>query len=307
MGIQHWICRLILICCLTAGATIVFGQNMDNPFELKERIKEQQAKEKDQEAEEEQQVDYSNPFEVDHNKKETEGVSFQFPAIENLPEVEKTGPVSHLFIGFIILLLLLLIAFLNTAYSNELRNILKAFSNENILKLQLRQNTATVKLSSTILYFIYVVIIGVFFFYIGNHFGFMPDGNWMLLLCIVLTGLLTAGRFLLLSLLGNIFPFHKELRQYAYTITIFDFVVGIILVPIVIFFAFSPKDISQYFIYIGLAIIGLIYLYRSFRGLQIANKYLFLHKFHFFLYLCTVEIAPLAILVKLITSWGTMI
>ncbi len=282
------------------------GQTTDNPFELNDPTKKAKAKERAEETKE-QDIDYSNPFEVKHGAQESGGVSFQLPTIDDLPEVEETGPVSHLFLGFIFLLVMVAIAFINTAYSNELKNVFKAFSNENILKLQFRQNNSTVKLSSTILYFIYVVTIGIFLFYVGNYFDLMPKGKWMLLLCIVLGGLLTAGRFLVLSLIGNVFPFHKEIRLYAYTITIFDFVIGLLLVPIVLFFVFSPESINHYFMYTGLLFMAIIYLYRSFRGFQIANKYLILNKFHFFLYLCTVEIAPFVILIKLITSWGTMI
>jgi len=287
---------------------VLFSQNTDNPFELKERFKEVgESSSEATEKEDTETIDYSNPLEVKHGVKKSEGVSFQFPAIEDLPEVETTGPVSHLFVGIIFLLVFLLIAFLNTAYSNELQHVLKAFSNDNILKLQLRQNNATVKLSSALLYLIYIITIGTFFFYAGNYYSLMPDGIWMLLLCIVSTGILTAGRFLVLSLISNIFPFHKEIKHYAYTITIFDFVIGLILVPVVLFFAFSPESISEYFMYIGLAILLLAYIYRSLRGLKIANKYIMQHKFHFFLYLCTVEIAPMVLLIKLIVSWGTII
>ena len=36
------------------------------------------------------------------------------------------------------------------------------------------------------------------------------------------------------------------------------------------------------------------------RGLFLASKYLSFHKFHFFMYLCTVEIAPVLVVVKLL-------
>ena len=45
---------------------------------------------------------------------------------------------------------------------------------------------------------------------------------------------------------------------------------------------------------------GLTYIFRSLRGLFVAGRFLAFHKFHFLLYICTVEIAPVLILIKLI-------
>jgi hypothetical protein len=47
-----------------------------------------------------------------------------------------------------------------------------------------------------------------------------------------------------------------------------------------------------------LILIILFYISRQLRGLFIAMPYIFSYKFHFLLYLCTIEIAPLAVLYK---------
>jgi len=38
------------------------------------------------------------------------------------------------------------------------------------------------------------------------------------------------------------------------------------------------------------------------RGLLLANKFVLFHKFHFLLYICIVEIAPVVLVLKLIFS-----
>jgi hypothetical protein len=52
----------------------------------------------------------------------------------------------------------------------------------------------------------------------------------------------------------------------------------------------------------GIGLLGLIYLFRSLRGLFVGARFLAFHKLHFLLYLCAVEIAPVAIAIKWILT-----
>jgi hypothetical protein len=70
------------------------------------------------------------------------------------------------------------------------------------------------------------------------------------------------------------------------------------LLPINIFIAYSPESLKEIFIYCAFGIIALVYLVRSLRSLSVASPFLMTDQFHFLLYLCAVEIAPIMILVK---------
>jgi hypothetical protein len=107
-------------------------------------------------------------------------------------------------------------------------------------------------------------------------------------------------KHLLLQIVGFVFPVKKEISAYNFTIIIFNIVLGFVIVPAIFFTAYAPAAIREYVIFGTAGVIALTYLFRGLRGLFIANRFLAWHKFHFLLYLCAVEIAPLLIVVKLL-------
>jgi hypothetical protein len=70
------------------------------------------------------------------------------------------------------------------------------------------------------------------------------------------------------------------------------------LVPFNFLVAFA-RSYADFMVYWTLSLAGIFYLYRSMRAIVIGKKFLSRNLFHFLLYLCTVEIAPVVILVKL--------
>ena len=128
-------------------------------------------------------------------------------------------------------------------------------------------------------------------------------GNLILLACILFVGVLYLVRHSVMRLFEIAFPVEKEVRQYDFTIVIFNIFLGLLLFPVNAVAAFSGPGTSAVFIYLGIGLVILIYVFRQLRGLFIGLEFLLHNKFHFFLYLCTVEIAPLLILGKFILSY----
>ena len=115
--------------------------------------------------------------------------------------------------------------------------------------------------------------------------------------------LIFIGKHLLLFIVGYIFPIQKELGLYNFTIMVFGIISGLLLLPINIVIAYVPMEIGKVVVYLSLGAIIAIYLFRIIRGLSIGSKYLVLHKFHFFIYLCTVEILPVIVLLKILDNY----
>ena len=103
----------------------------------------------------------------------------------------------------------------------------------------------------------------------------------------------------MLRIFGSVFPVAKEVKLYNFTIIIFNIVLGVLFVPLSLFLAYGPDNLMIGVLYLTGVIVLLTYLYRSIRALLIGGKFLSFHKFHFFMYLCTAELAPLALVIKL--------
>ena len=202
-------------------------------------------------------------------------------------------------------LLMSLLAFLSFALASKQGVIGKAwrgFLNDNALTIA--QKEAARLTGSTPYYLLYVSFLlnaGAFIFLIARYFDQKTFNNLgFLLVCMLLScGLFLSKHFLLL-LVRWLFPVDKEIRRYNFLIIIFNCILGLFLVPFNFLVAFVDQY-ADFMVFWTMALAGIFYLYRSIRALGIGQKFLSGNLFHFLLYLCTVEIAPVFILVKLAT------
>ena len=191
-----------------------------------------------------------------------------------------------------------------TISSNKsvVNNILRAVLNDNYLNLIYREQKKLGAFHYYILYFVFVVNAGLFLYFLLSRMVFVPTTP-LLWKCVLLIAVAYAIRHIFMSYLANVYPFKKELEQYSFTILIFNVFLGVVLLPINVFIAFSPPAISTFFLYAGLIFALIVYVFRQLRGVFIGSRLLFNNKFYFLLYLCAVEIAPVLLLVKYIGAY----
>lgn len=216
------------------------------------------------------------------------------------PKVPKKYSASFLF--GLLLGVLILLAFTSTVYRYYIDKIFRAFFNQNILTHLHREHGGPNLIPFLMLYAIFIVVAGVFVYlsiaYFGGGTPLAPTWRWVLY-CIGGVMAIVLAKHATIGFLALVSPAWRELRFYNFNIAIFHQVIGLTLLPLVLALAFAPSNLTSALIYIGLALMVLAYLFLYFRGLLIGSKYLVFNKFHFFVYLCTVEIAPAFILAKL--------
>lgn len=100
---------------------------------------------------------------------------------------------------------------------------------------------------------------------------------------------------------GYLFQNSKATSDYIMTIFLFSNTLGLFLLPIVICLAFVRNVSPLVFIYSGIFVVVAFLFIRFVRGLNIWRSGLKASPFYLFVYLCTQEILPLFILIKLAT------
>jgi hypothetical protein len=200
--------------------------------------------------------------------------------------------------------LLALLTILVTIFRPVYQRAYRGFLNENMLNQIHRESQGSGPLPYFILYGLFLLNAGTFVFLISRHFGAMLPGSlWQgWLMCTGAVSILLIAKHLLLAFLGAVFPIEKETASYSFTMLVFGILLGLLLAPANVFIAYGPAEFTRPAVMTTFGVIGLIYAFRSLRGLFIANNFLASNKFHFFLYLCTVEITPVLVLVKLIQN-----
>jgi len=299
----------LLILLYTAS---LFGQGSKNPFDLqyKEPISNEIIRDSLETNRESPlntatrtQVKSTNPFDIINETPVVASPSrLQNPENTVINKKESKRHIGFLF--WVFFGLLLVFSSIYGISRTRLGQVYNSFLNENFLRQAHRYNQGNFSLVYLLLYILAIINIAIFVYLMGIHFGAnLPDTFLFLLQLIGLVLLLFGGKHLILWLMGAIFPVNKEISLYSFTMMVFGILLGIFLFLLNITIAYAPNTIARLSVYLALGAIIAIYLFRIVRGLSIGSKHLVLHKFHFFIYLCTVEILPGIILLKVIRNY----
>jgi len=210
------------------------------------------------------------------------------------------------FLFITVLVMLIVLTLLFTLFRSVIGKAWQGFLNANILNQLYRERSLVTTVPYLILYVLFFLNAGIFAMLLAKYYNIpIASSNiGALSLCVGGIGAFFLMRHALLNLVGLIFPIDKETGVYGFSLTIFNIIMGLLLVPMILFVAYSPDALAKTLIPVFLFLLAGMYLYLLLRGLLIANRYVLLHKFHFLLYICAIEIAPLVIVVKWLISGG---
>ncbi len=272
--------------------------------------------------------DAGNPFELIHRLPKTAGIAagidvFANPfnmvahripiAAESVAKnatkvfnpfavLPRGGSLPNAVLFSVLLVIFCLLTFSVASNRTSVGRAWAGFLNDNSLNLAQREASGLV--GSTPYYMLYLNFLlnaGVFVFLVTRIFqGDNFNNLGFLLICI--GGAFFAFLFKHVMLNGVSFLFSKEqeARRYNFLIIIFKCVLGLFLVPFNFLIAFAEKsDYKSLLAFWMLGLVLIFYMYRALRSTSIGIKFLSSSPFHFLLYLCTVEIAPVLLLVKL--------
>jgi hypothetical protein len=300
-----------LVSLLLLLGNLGFGQSTTNPFELRPRLPEPTEVAPVMAADEPRLV---NPFEL-RPRLESRIPDSAPPAIQVALRPDKSTaatvdrlPTGNEAIGgplFLVNALILLLTTLLLIVSKRyVGRITRGLWNEEIMRGLYRDRTAGYFGQFLAGYSLYLMSASLFVYLLGRYGGLIEgDLFWQPLAQIgaAVTGLIVL-RHLVLSIMGHIFPLQAETSQYSFCIMIFGIAAGLLLIPANLLIAYAPAELTSTAVYGTLGVLGTGYLLRALWGLRIAGPYLFNRFFHFLLYLCAVEIAPVLVLYKLFTT-----
>lgn len=107
-------------------------------------------------------------------------------------------------------------------------------------------------------------------------------------------------KILVIWLVSILFKNPSTATEYIQTILIFNLVLGIVLLPLLLVMTFTLREVVLYISFgIALIMMGL----RLIRGIAIGLSDTNFSLIHLFLYLCTLEILPLAIVAKFLSKY----
>jgi len=314
------IVTILFIFSILMQSTSCYSQD-NNPFEIKSRLRSQidpQKVEVGSSAQTSETVSAgdtstwitSNPFEINRERpKAGKDSEFQtnvrhknmFPADSEKMKNSFSGKSSG-FLFWIIMFILVIFAIVVSLNREMTIKLVSSAWLNNLMSFLFRNFGSRDFLLYFLLYLNFAANISVLLYLlIRSRMEFEGLNLFLLLLASVV--LIYIVKHLSLMLSQKVFTSLKEIQSYSFSVMIYNIVLGISLMPVNIFAAFSSSLIAGIFIYIGVFLVVLFYVFRLFRGFISTYSYFVNSIFHFFLYLCAFEILPLLILYRFFVSF----
>jgi hypothetical protein len=220
----------------------------------------------------------------------------------NLAPVQNIGKkISGAFLALIFLGIFLLLTIIVNINRGLLNKIYRASLNENFSALLYRERKhSSLNYLYSIAYVIFFINVGLFIYliqFLGESGSDKKFPLWLLTLAPIA---IYVTRHLIMRVLAHVFPITKEVNQFNFNIVVFNIMIGLVLIPINLFLAYGPSILHLPILYGTIFILAGLYLFRQLRGVLISSSIISTNVFLFFIYLCTVEILPIAVLLKIL-------
>lgn len=199
--------------------------------------------------------------------------------------------------------MVLLIASARYYYPQALGNLLRAVRNFNLANQMYRETDASGFLLNSLLYTNFLIVTGMFVYLFLSYFSIGTLPRFDIGSAAIVIGsfaVLYFARLIVLRIVSVVYSFGQEINLFLFHQKLVLKSMGILLIPVLAIAMLSAPWLHKYAIWLGSFIIIIAFIFIIIRGLMIARPYIFAYKFYFFLYICTLEFAPVIVVLKLI-------
>jgi hypothetical protein len=201
--------------------------------------------------------------------------------------------------------LLFYYAIIKIFFPKYLDNITTLFFRVTMRQQQLREQLSQTPLPSLFLNILFVSTGGMFLAFAARYYHYMPGQNLWLLWsygCLLVMGIYL-GKFIILKIIGWIFNVSNATDTYIFIIFMVNKMVGIFLVPVLILMAFPYGSWLPVVMTLAFILLALALVYRFIISYKPIRSEIKVSRFHFFLYLCAFEIAPLLLIYRVLLKF----
>lgn len=216
--------------------------------------------------------------------------------------IEKTV-VNKDGVFYLLLSLCFLLALVKTAFGRYLSNLFRVFFRASLKAKQIREQLLQTPLASLLLNIHFVAAAALLVTFLLEKRGAAAPGFWWTYLySFGAISLIYIVKHLILNFLGWSLRLKSSTDTYIFIVFLCNKVLGIMLLPILMLLAFAGEPLLTVAETLALVAVGGILLYRYISAYGFITQELNASRFHFFLYLCAFEVAPLLLIYKVLTK-----
>ncbi|WP_164974274.1 DUF4271 domain-containing protein [Filimonas effusa] len=209
---------------------------------------------------------------------------------------ESTDYLFYLLAG-----LVLFLAFIKATFPKYFQQVFKMLFQTSFRQKQTREQLAQNLLPSMFMNLLFVLVVAAFIAVVVTQKKLTTLSFWELMLYST-AGLIALYclKYLFLRFTGWVFRVKEASETYIFIVFLVNKLLGVILLPMLWLVSFSSGELNVVGLTASLCIAGLLVLYRYILSLAAVRDMLRVSAFHFFIYLCGVEILPIIIIYKVL-------
>jgi hypothetical protein len=108
---------------------------------------------------------------------------------------------------------------------------------------------------------------------------------------------------MVLKFCGWVFSISRATDTYIFVVFLVNKMLGLFLLPFLILISFSSGTAHEIYLTLSMAMVFIFLIYRVLASFRPIRNEIKLTPFHFFLYLCAFEIAPLLLIYKVLLTY----
>lgn len=208
-------------------------------------------------------------------------------------------------VALVILMVLLgVLTYIKVFFGSELQDMVNSLFNRNLSMQLFRTQSGEITFSSFLLHVNFLVAVSLYLqFYLEKYFPVTSSNQFItLIILIFLFTFFYLIKIVLMNLIGVVFELKEECSLYVYDFTTLCKTLGLTLIPALFVFYTAPKIFYNFIFLMSALIAGSFILIFVFRGLSTATKLMYRSVYHFFIYVCVVEISTVFLFFKLLTK-----
>ncbi len=226
----------------------------------------------------------------------------QKPAVYMLIDYHTQGNKDELF--YLMMGVLLLLAFIRMVFSKYFRNMFLLFFQTSLRQKQTRDQLLQNNLASLLTNFLFLVSAGLYITLVIQYYHWTDLGFWMIAAGSASVLLLVyLAKYLFLLFTGWVFNTKEAAGSYVFVVFLVNKIIGVLLVPFLLILAFAATPLVNISLTVSIGLVGLLFIYRYWVSFAAVRSRLKVNPMHFFLYLCAVELLPLALIYKVLINY----
>jgi hypothetical protein len=226
---------------------------------------------------------------------------FDFKSKAAIPAVSAQRIIKGKEILFYLFVFLFIVfALLRMAFPKYFSDLFRLFFRTTLNQSQVREQLIQTPLPSLILNGFFVVSAGLYISFLLQHYSVIKPGEFWKMFLLATIGLSAAYfvKYIGLKISGWLFQVNSVADAYIFVVFIINKMLGILLLPFLVILAFAVGDVYKVGLTLSLCLLGGMLLYRLVLSFGAIRNQVRVNIFHFFLYICAFEIAPLLLVYK---------